>query len=144
MSAVPVTARAQALAATAKARGLPAPLSAPSVLLSVVLVPDAVVVGHARSASLFEENVCSIERQLVTSEWLAERCCKVVFTDSAEPALSDLAAENVVLAARGSGWAPSAGRAAQLDMDEFLGRLRATGRAPRLVFLVLKYGARDA
>ena len=86
----------------------------------------------------------SIERQLVTSEWLAERCCKVVFTDSAEPALSDLAAENVVLAARGYGWAPSTGGAAALELDDFLGRLRATGRAPRLVLVCFKYGARDA
>ena len=80
---------------------------APSMLLLVVVIPDAVVAGHARCATLYEENMTAIGTQLFACEWLADRRGKTVLSGELEGDPRDLAAENIVIAARGTGWTPS-------------------------------------
>ena len=126
--------------AQSESRGIDVFKHAPSLLLLVVVVPDAVVVGHAQSASRFEETVHSIGQQLKLNDWLAERRCDVQLTDSVE---HKLGAENMVIAARGHGWAPSTSARA-VDMEEMIAQMRTAVRAPRLVLVCFKYGAQSA
>ena len=94
-------------AAQPRDRGVPGAKVPPSMLLLVVVVPDAVIAGHARSAALYEENVTAIGAQLFANKWLAERRSKTVLSGEFESGPRDLAAENIVIAARGHGWTPS-------------------------------------
>jgi hypothetical protein len=89
-------------------RGAPSAEIAPSMLLFVVIIPDAVVTGHARSAALFQENASEIAKQLLCkNDWLAEQRSRTVLSDRLDGDPCDIAAENIVLAAKGSGWTPS-------------------------------------
>ena len=89
-------------------RGAPSAEIAPSMLLLVVIIPDAVVTGHARSAALYQENASEIAKQLLCkNDWLAEQRSRTVLSDRLDGDPCDISAENIVLAAKGSGWTPS-------------------------------------
>ena len=79
----------------------------PSMLLLVVVLPDAVVAGHARGAALYEENTRAIAEQMFENRWLAKRRCKAVLSATFDGDPRDLTAENIIIVARGYGWTPS-------------------------------------
>ena len=79
----------------------------PSMLLLVVVIPDAVIAGHAHCAALYEQLMRAISEQLCENQWLAKLRCKTMLGVGLESGPHDHVAENIVVAARGHGWTPS-------------------------------------